>query len=194
MEKLLLTFTLLFASGTVINQAKAQTAPAFGIRGGVNFASFSDSKQEVDSRRVGLMAGAYAVVPISGTSFSIQPEVLYTQKGAEINDVEINFSYIEIPVLARIDFAAERNLSPHLYLGPYAGINVNAEENPPAQEGLPRAEERANNFVYGLAVGGGVDINKINIGLRYSYDLEEAFAELQDARHRAISIVVGYQF
>ncbi|MCW9705437.1 porin family protein [Fodinibius salsisoli] len=192
MKKLLLTLTL-FITGVIANQVKAQTSPEFGIRGGINFASFSNSKQEVDSRRVGLLAGAYAVVPISGTSFSIQPEVLYTQKGAEINDVEIKFSYIEIPVLARIDFATERNLTPHLYLGPYAGINVNAEENPPAQGDIPLAEERANDFVYGLTVGGGIDMNSINIGLRYSYGLEEVF-KIEGARNTAISIVAGYQF
>ena len=176
MKKPLLTFALLFVVGMFVNQTRAQTTLELGIRGGVNFASFSDSKQEVDSRRIGLMAGAYAVVPISGTAFSIQPEVLYTQKGAGINDVEIHFSYLEVPLLARVNLTSKRKLKPHLYLGPSVSFNLNAEEDPPAQGGdIPLAKERANNVVYGLAAGGGMNINRINIGLRYNYDLKEAF-------------------
>lgn len=193
MKKPLLTFTLLFVIGMLVNKTQAQTSLELGIRAGVNFASFSDSKQEVDSRRIGFMAGAYAVVPISKTSFSIQPEILYTQKGAEINEVEIHFSYIEIPLLVRVNLASKRQLKPHLYLGPSVSFNLDAEEDPPAQGNIPLAEERANNVVYGLAVGGGTNINRINIGLRYNYDFKEAF-DLQDAKHSAISIVLGYQF
>jgi len=193
MKKLLLTFTLLLAAGIIINQAKAQTDPAFGIRGGVNFASFNDFKQEVDSRRVGLVAGAYGIFPITGTSFLVQPEVLYTQKGAEINGVEIKFSYIEIPVLVRVNIAAKHQMTPHLYLGPYASFNLNVEEDPPAQGNVPSAEERTNNIVYGLSLGGGVDINSINIGLRYNHDFKNVF-DKGGGENTAISIVVGYQF
>jgi len=158
------SITLLFVSGIYVNKAKAQLLPEFGLRTGVNFASIGNAKQEVDSRRIGLLAGVYAVIPIMGTSFSIQPEVLYTQKGAEINNVEINLSYIQVPVFARINFTTESILAPHLLLGPYVGFNLTSENS-----------FTVNKTVFGLAIGAGIDISSITFGARYSQGLSKVF-------------------
>ncbi len=187
MKKLLLSFALLFVTGIFVNEVKAQIRPTFGIRGGVNFASFNDSKQAVDSRRIGLLAGLYAVVNIPGTPVSIQPEVFYSQKGVEINNVEVLLNYLEIPLLVRIDFAEMAALSPHIYAGPYLAFNLNYEEEPAGN--LPNTK----NIVFGALVGLGIDLNKINFGIRYSLGLEEIF-ENEEARNTAISIVAGVSF
>lgn len=190
MKKLLLSFTILFITGICISEVQAQIVPEFGIRGGVNFASFSDSKQEVDSRRTGLLVGVYLKVPIPVIPVSIQSEVLYSQKGAEINGVEVRLSYIEIPLLVKVDLAREILISPHLYAGPYLGFNLNHEEEPAGDQEFQ--DDGVNND-FGLIFGAGIDISRINVGVRYSLGLEEVFED-EEIRNNAISIVAGIKF
>lgn len=179
-----------FATALCVNNATAQINPEIGIRTGVNFATFSDSKQEVDSRRIGLLIGIYANLPlpirILGNPVSIQPEILYTQKGAEINEVEVRLSYIEVPVLVRLDFSTPGLLSQHIYLGPYVAFNLNYEEEPAG------SLANTNNIVFGAVVGLGVDINRINVGIRYSWGVD--VFEFEEANNSVISIAAGISF
>lgn len=198
MKKILLSFILFFILCISVNKAKAkakaQARPEFGIRGGVNFASIQGFKQETDTPRKGLLAGVYAVIHIPGSSFSVQPEVLYSQKGAVINTVEVNTSYLHIPVFMRLDFASKTFLSPHLLLGPYVAFNLTAQEKPAVQSGLPSLDERINKTAFGLAVGAGIDVKGINIGVRYNRDISKLFKIEEDGRNSVISIVAGFQF
>lgn len=180
MKKILLAFTVLLAITASINQTKAQTVE-IGLRGGVNIASLADAKQEVDSPRIGLLAGVYGRVSIPGTRFSIQPEVLYSQKGAEVNNVEVKRSYLEIPVLLRLDFLTSGLLSPHISAGPYFGFKLDAKE------------ESTGDTDSGLIFGVGVDINRFNVGLRYSLGLQRVY-ENDEERNQALSIVIGFGF
>lgn len=185
MKKVLLLLTLLFAVVSFANEVKAQIKPEFGIRAGVNFASWAGAPVLGDiSPRVGLLVGVYGRIPIPGSSFSIQPEVLYTQKGIRINNFEVHLNYIQIPVFARVDFANQTLLSPHLILGPYLTFKLNNVENPSIY----------NNVLYGLAVGAGVDINRISIGIRYSHDIKNFHQGTVEGKNYAISIVAGFRF
>ncbi len=169
----------------IVNKTNAQLLFEYGIRGGVNLASFNDSKQEIDSRRIGILAGVYGKVRISSIPISIQPEVLYSQKGAEINGVEVKLSYIEIPILARVNLSQKGIIKPHIYLGPYLGFNLNYEEEPSGDL------EEANNMDYGLVFGAGINVKKLNVGLRYSLGLKEIF-EIEEERNNVIAIIFGY--
>lgn len=189
MKKQLLLLLLFLSSGMYVKEAPAQILSEFGIRGGINFASFSDSKQEVDSRRVGLLSGVYGTFKIPLIPISIQPEVLYSQKGAGINGVEVKLSYIEIPVLVRINLASMGSLSPHLYAGPYIGFKLTYKEEPQPSD----AEIQVNNTDYGLVFGGGLDIRKINLGVRYSLGFNEIL-EFEEERNNVIAIVAGINF
>lgn len=182
MKKLLLSLTLLFVTGILINETSAQTVE-LGLRGGVNIASLADSKQEVDSPRIGLLVGVYGKFTIPGTPLSIQSEVLYSQKGAEVNNVEIKRSYIEIPVFVRADFSSSGVLSPHIYAGPYFGFKLDAEP----------ANDSTNDNDFGLTFGVGTGINGFNVGLRYSRGLKEIL-ENEEEKNKAFSIVVGFGF
>lgn len=189
MKKNLLFFALFLSIDLYVKEASAQIIPEFGIRSGINFASFSDSKQEVDSRRVGLLAGAYGTFKVPYIPIFIQPEVLYSQKGAEINGVEVNLSYIELPVLVRINLTSKGLLKPHIYAGPHIGFKLNYEEEPPPADN----EIQVNNTDYGLVFGGGLDVQKVNLGVRFSIGLNEIF-DIEEERNSVIAIVAGIDF
>jgi hypothetical protein len=193
MKNLLFICSVIFLTlfSTTKSHAQLSFLVDFGIRGGISSATFVDSKQEVDDRRTGVMAGVYASVIIPRTPFSIQPELLYSQKGAEINGTTTDLSYIEIPVLAKFNFIKSNTLKSRLYFGPYVGFNINAEENPESDLGPLEDEVKNNDF--GLTFGADVEIQRINLGIRYSAGLTEVF-ENEEARNSVISIVAGIGF
>lgn len=83
--------------------AFAQTKTSFGLRAGVNFQNLNgkdinDDKLE-NKLKTGFNVGVNAEIPV-GIDFYVQPGVLFTTKGAKLEDSDnkINISYIEIPV------------------------------------------------------------------------------------------------
>lgn len=172
-------FVLLFTLATVYT-AEAQN---FGIRAGANLSNLSGDLTD-DSRfnnKLGYHAGLTANFPIVEDFFSIQPELLYTNKGFKNNEENferngtsftregsVNFNYLELPVLARI------NAGP-LYFegGPQAsyllGIRDNTEQTPVISTGNRISPEGLNRFELGYAAGIGFGMpNGISAGVRYT--------------------------
>ena len=94
-------------------QTSAETAltPKFGIKGGINFSNLYVSDVSSENSKVGFNAGVYAKIPVV-TGFSIEPEILYTVKGAQENydntaqgngSYRFNLNYVEVPLLAVIN-------------------------------------------------------------------------------------------
>ena len=68
--------------------AAAQTAPTFGVKGGVNFANLNFDSDDVNmgfDRRTGLVAGGFVLWPVQD-AFSLQVEGLFSQKGATVEE------------------------------------------------------------------------------------------------------------
>ncbi len=118
----------------------SSTSPIrFGVKAGMNVASLSkDAGLEDQKSKIGFNAGVFANIPLA-TSFSIQPEVMYSQYGAKIESVKestilgtttrtVNSSsthldYITVPVMFQYNFV------PNFYVeaGPEFGFNVSAK-------------------------------------------------------------------
>lgn len=149
----------------------------FGFKGGLNSATlFAD---DVDNTKsiAGFNVGLFAKLPL--TSFiSIQPELYYTTKGADItyNNIFVNgtarfnLNYIELPVLVAINITKNFNV----HAGPYAAFLVNGKVSNRSNVSLFNFEDNIdksdyNEIDFGLAVGLGVDIGSLGIGVRYNY-------------------------
>lgn len=186
MKKLLFLFSLLLAVGVVANQAQAQTS--FGIRGGVNIANLNDTDADTDSR-TGLHAGLYFNFPVTNSPVSIQPEVLYTQKGYEVGDDPVKLDYIEIPVLAKFDFITDGSITPNVYFGPSVGFNVNAEDEIGGD-----IEDSVKGTEFGVVVGGGLGFGRLDLGVRYGAGLTEVFENGGSAKNGVFSVTAGIGF
>lgn len=83
---------------------------------------------------MGLAGGVFLEIGLPGP-ISIQPEVLYVQKGAKISFAEgeitgtlkANIDYIEIPLLLKFNLVSGGLTIPSFYAGPYFGFNTKAE-------------------------------------------------------------------
>ncbi len=156
-------------------------SPKFGIKAGLNLTNLYITNASDEHLKAGFNAGVFAKLP--GTrGFSIQPELLYSVKGAKDDynnfvegsgEYQFNTGYIEMPVLAVVNLARNFNL----HLGGYAAYMVSANVQDVHSNGTitGATDLDANNFQrwdFGLVGGLGFDIENFTIGARYNYGLQ----------------------
>ncbi|MBC8154642.1 MAG: PorT family protein [Bacteroidetes bacterium] len=155
----------------------AQSTARFGIKGGLNASTLFIDNVDNRRERIGFHAGVFAQAPI--TSFiAIQPELLYTTKGASAdynlplfrgkNTFQLNYAELPLLLTFKLGNTAE------LQAGPYAAYLLNANIKTEGSFGSGTRDINADNFNrldYGLAGGLNVYFGKALIGLRYGQGL-----------------------
>lgn len=106
MKKLFLSIGLLAG---ISGAAQAQTIK-YGVKAGASLTSFTGDDAKDAKYKFGFHGGVLANFGL-GDMFSIQPEILYSMKGAKYdgsningasNDSKSNLGYIDVPVLVKI--------------------------------------------------------------------------------------------
>jgi hypothetical protein len=189
---------------------ESSLTPKFGLKGGVNLTNMFVDDVSDENMKVGFNAGFFAKLPIT-RGFSIQPELLYTSKGAKLKydniiegegEYRFNLNYIEMPVLAVINVAPNFNLHVGPYVSYLAAANIkNLDDDGNNNDVTELDAENFNRFDYGLVGGLGIDISNFTIGARYNYGLKEIGKSgslsgqlTKDSRNSAISLYIGVGF
>lgn len=172
-----------------------------GVLIGANFATieFSGSDENWD-RRTGLVGGAFVTLPLS-SSFSVQPEVLYSQKGAKAkeggDEITLELDYLDIPVLARVTAGGPTGLV--LFGGPSFGFKVRARSK--LDVGGTKEDtdigSDVETFDLGLVVGAGLQSRSILVDARYQWGLSNINKDEFDAtevKNRVFSVLLGFRF
>ena len=111
--------------------------------------------------KFGYGIGIFSIIPISNI-FSIQPELLFTQKGyIEVNDrvfysdKRVTQNYIQIPVLLAIKTVASLKLYGGGYIGYLTNIWVRSSNMSPSErrDEERKLEKNTKSFDAGFAVG-----------------------------------------
>ena len=147
-----------------------------GIKGGYNLSAVSfDGAGETDQRH-SFHIGVYGESFIS-ESFSIQPELIYSQQGYVIRDGNGTFTqklnYINLPLMLK----AYPSQNFFLEAGPQIGLAVLHKEE---YDGLfsTTQEYDPNSFDWGLNFGGGFKTDSgISLGVRYHLGLGDLYDE-----------------
>lgn len=92
---------------TTASVAAAQTV-RFGVKAGPSYTKFrgvdpAQLSSASNAYRLGFHAGVLAEVKVTDT-FSVQPELLYSQKGAKnklVNEIYTVFSYLDLPIMVK---------------------------------------------------------------------------------------------
>ncbi|GAA4404867.1 porin family protein [Nibrella viscosa] len=195
---------MVFTSGSSQAQTATFTAVRAGIKGGFNASTLD--LQNVNNRKeaYGFHAGVFAQIP-AGDFFAIQPELLYTAKGASANYNVAFFqgrntfrlNYLELPILATFKVGP----SVELQAGPYGAYLLSANMNSEGTFGTGSQRLNTNDFnKFDLGLAGGVNIyfGKAFLGLRYGQGLnritntEGARLFLGDARNAVGMVSIGY--
>jgi hypothetical protein len=192
---------------------------AFGLKGGVSFSTFRGSA-DVDTgagviapgRRTGVVGGAFLTIA-AGESVLIQPEVLFTQKGARYTDGEgdellYKVDYLEVPLLLKVRLGSGA-ARPALFAGPAAGFKLRAtvvSRTADGEENSADTSDQLRPVDWGLVFGGGVDVaagsGTVTVEGRYTLGLSTLGKDLGpgqtrsgfDPKNGVLSLQLGYAF
>ncbi|MDT0691781.1 porin family protein [Salegentibacter sp. F188] len=204
-KKGILMVAMAFLATTAVN---AQEFAQFGIKGGVNFSTFTGDGIrgfEDPDMRTGFHLGLLAEIPLAD-KFSIQPEVLYSAQGFDLVDdaqdnlfdiddnVEYQVDYITVPVLAKIYLVEGLSVQ----AGPSFNFKVNEEiDSAPLQDGGD-TDVSDVSAVKDFEFGGVAGLEyKFNNGFfiqgRYNYGFTDLIEDY-DVHNSVFQAGVGYMF
>ncbi len=182
---------------------------SLGFHGGLSLATMGgdDASDETDYR-TGIGFGASLAIPVSDV-VSIQPEVLYLQKGAEWNwdgaEVTLEADYVEVPLFLRIDVPTEGIVAPYFMFGPAIGFKAGCQYTGEGgvvsfEMGCDEAGIDIKSIDLGGVVAAGLGIEtgpgEIMLGARYNLGLTtiDDSAHEWDLKSRAFTFLAGYSF
>ena len=154
----------------LLSGISASAQVQWGVTAGLNFNTSKFTEIDVKAR-TGWSVGGTCLVDLP-LGFSLQPSLLYHQKGANIsNEISQNMGYLELPVSLQwgpdllifrpfvdvtpyIGYALSNRLSASV-----AGMDVSSDSW--------KGKER---FEYGLGIGGGLNVWKLQVIARYNWN------------------------
>ena len=158
-------------------------AQSFGIKAGLNLSVLYVPNIASDlNMNPGFHAGPVFERPVSG-NISLESGIFLTTKGMknqeDFNEIEskMNLYYIEVPISAKgtVDLG---NSKIYGLIGPYFGIGVGGKttfnfHSPDGGQIVSKPFESKNikRLDYGIALGGGVNLNNFLLGLGYDLGL-----------------------
>jgi hypothetical protein len=180
-----------FAGALVLPQSAAADV-RFGIKAGANVANvngnFADSLSDWKST-VGFCGGIFIELNF-GQVLTIQPEALYTMKGADSGEGKLKFDYLEIPILLKIRIPTG-SIHPFVFAGPAFGFKLKALIEGVKIEDMPKSD-------YSAVFGGGFQLGaSIHIDVRYTMGLQKLTIpdlETIDLKNGVLSATLGLAF
>ena len=195
------------------------------VKGGLNFANmvFEDDEDDIQdlakNGNAGLTGGLAFIIPF-GDVIALQPEILYTQKGSELNYTilgedyyeKVRYNYIDIPILLRLSLGGTYGEGLGLYLngGVYAGYALNGkkEQNVPIL-GMQESDisfddqDREGRVDFGAVGGVGLSLGDLFLELRYMHGINNLLDNDADnsndvgfnkLQHRGLGLTAGWVF
>lgn len=205
----LLLFTALFIS--FASQAQ------IGIKLGANLSNLSGDLQNEDfnENKLGFVGGLSYNIPLSTDNFiSIQPELLYSQKGFKYADFKfaqgglnftregkVNYSYLDLPILLKINaggFFFEGGPQLSYLLGIKDKTEVTGPTGIDTEESRKISKDGLAELEIGYAAGlGYMTPFGFSIGLRYNGSISALAKDNQDeltnARNSVYQATIGFK-
>lgn len=200
MKKFILS---MLSCGLLFFSAQAQLEIEVIPKAGLSLGFWSDrvdGEPEDSNLRPGLAIGAALGLGINEL-ISIQPELLFIQKGGSAPNVELKrtINYLELPVLARFNFSGF-----HVAAGPYLGFALGGKlKTEEGERNLEIGSDEANDDLkpldFGAYIGGGYSLDIGSGKLMFDARLGWGFPNLLPGgdsdfsyRSRNYVISVGY--
>jgi hypothetical protein len=182
-----------------------------GVKGGLALGDVPKIVDELDESaantdlRLGYAFGGFLAIRFAG-GFSIQPEVLYTQKGVKVKtgggssgDVKFKADYVDVPVLARLTVG--KGVRGYVFAGPSFDFKANAKMSVGF---LGESDEQdvsndVESFEFAVVFGGGIELGPLLLEARWSEGLTN-IAKVDegepsaDIKTRTYLFLVGFRF
>ena len=171
-----------------------------GVKGGLNVANndVSDTEGASFDPRLGIVAGGFVTLPVTSW-LDLQAEGLYSEKGSRVQagggEAKLILNYFEVPVLGRV------RLGRIFYAaaGPSMAFRLQAKSRVRFSGSTEEVDvsEQVEQFDFGVAMGGGVQLGVLIIDGRYTLGLTDVDKDKTDSstiKNRAISVTAGFRF
>ena len=179
----------LIALAMTATTASAQRKADVGFLGGAAFSTLMGVDDSVSVRSsTGFAGGVFVGIPVA-KSLVIEPEVLYVNKGAGLEDTEVslNLNYIEIPVLLRYEFKEDGG--PFAYVGPYVGFVAECSTSADTLS-FPCADDNIETSTdFGGTIGVGFRKEAWGFDIRYDYGFTDAIKD-EKGKNSALMVLL----
>lgn len=166
-----------------------------GIQGGVNLANLSSDLQSSYEQRTGLTLGALVEFGL-GEWLTLQPELLYTQKGANLGFITTKLDYLDIPVFLKLVFPLPL-IKPFIFAGPRLSLKASANSDVSGISSTPITSAKSTVFGLDFGAGGELGISPVTsffVSLKYSMDFDSAFEAANSGKNKSFAILGGFIF
>jgi hypothetical protein len=190
------------AAQTVTAGVKAGAALTSIPNAGQVFDQISDAESVDVSAKFGLTLGGFVQFAFSDR-FSLQPEMLFTMKGARldlaenIGEVKVNINYLELPLLVRFNRMLNDVLRGYVMGGPALSIKMGTSASfEGSQAGTDlNIDPAITSRDFSLVFGGGLERERFLLEARYALGLSDMATDFyfheDSLRNRAFSVLVG---
>lgn len=185
---------LIIAAATLFAGVALSAQVRYGIMGGATFSTGKFS--EISTRTLTSFHAGLTLKVGLPVGFSIQPSLIYNVKGADMSDVssvfptfksvDLSMGFVELPV--SFQWGPDLLLfRPFVDVTPFVGYAVNSKLVSTSLDGTAVTEKNSwnllNRFEYGVGLGFGVEIWRIQVLARYNWNFGSLckFAEETDA-------------
>lgn len=184
MKKIILSLALLAG---ISGAANAQSSIKVGLKGGFNGATFTGNDSKGNEYKAGFAAGGFVNFAMSDM-ISIQPELLYSQKGASIDNFQgssattfkSTLGYLDVPIMFRVN-TGEQGKGLFFELGPQGSFvihNRDFTQTGGTQKGENTSTDDLNKVVIGYAAGLGYQLTSgLSLGIRYTGDISQVYKD-----------------
>lgn len=163
---------------------------SWNVKAGMNMSNITgDADTDL---RIGFNAGVGMEYQFTDT-WSIQPSLMFSQKGFKLGDVKCNPLYLEVPVLAAARFAVTDNQNVVVKAGPYLAVGIAGKIKRAGSKSDYFGDNAAKRFDFGLGFGVAYEIGQIFFGLDGGIGFIDAL-DGGSSKNMNFSLGVGYKF
>lgn len=187
--------SVLFCLFALISVAGFSQIAGWNAKVGMNISNYSG---DLDlNAKVGYKVGGGFEYTFTDT-WSLQPSLFLSTKGAKKDAVSINAMYLELPVMAAARFNVADNTNLVVNAGPYIAYGIGGKAKADLGSGVEYREntfgsDGLKRFDAGLGVGVTMEFGQILAGLEGQFGLVDVQKEA-NPKNMVFSIVVGYKF
>lgn len=162
------------------NAVSGGSGVRLGLEAGFDLSNLNGPNvNDVFGSRLGFVGGAFLGLPLAPT-LSIQPELLYSQKGGKYNGYDYQLNYWEVPILLDVTLVGPLGI----LLGP--SFDSTAANNAGAGSGI-------NNSDIGLILGAQLNFDRFLFSGRYEFGLTNV-TNSQSVQNGTFTFMAGLSF
>ena len=178
---------VLFALVSIVSYSQI----SWNAKVGMNMSNFTGDADT--DMRVGFNVGVGMEYQFTDM-WSIQPSLMFTQKGAKLGDIKANPMYLELPVMAAARFAVVDGQNVVVKAGPYLACGIAGKYKIAGVKVISLVMMQRKRFDFGLGMGVAYEINRFFVDLSGEFGLVKMYDGDGSPKNINFSIGVGYKF